>query len=140
MGLSYEESKKFVFRGLWLLAAVTLVEVIVSLFGKGWIVAGVEKNPFIYGGAALLIIALSIYKAYFIVYDFMHMRYEAKGMAMSVLLPTGLLVWAIIAFFQEGDSWKNRRENHGNFIKTEKVDEMKQESFNSKDTKVIEKF
>ena len=140
MGLSYEESKKFVFRGLWLLAAVTLVEVIVSLFGRGWIVAGVEKNPFIYGGAALLIIALSIYKAYFIVYDFMHMRYEAKGMAMSVLLPTGLLVWAIIAFFQEGDSWKNRRENHGNFIKTEKVDEMKQESFNSKDTKVIEKF
>jgi hypothetical protein len=27
-----------------------------------------------------------------------------------VLLPTLLLVWAIIAFFQEGDSWKDRRE------------------------------
>lgn len=140
MGLSYEESKKFVYRGLWLLAAVTLVEVAVSLFGKGHIIAGMEDNSIVFYVSALLITVLSIYKAYFIVYDFMHMRHEAKGMAMSVLLPTGLLVWAIIAFFQEGDSWKNRRENHGNFIKTEKVDAMKQESFNAKNTKVIEKF
>ncbi|MCB0634459.1 MAG: hypothetical protein KDD15_32220, partial [Lewinella sp.] len=36
--------------------------------------------------------------------------YELKGLAMTVLLPTLLLVWALIAFFQEGDSWKNRRE------------------------------
>ena len=38
------------------------------------------------------------------------MRYEIKGLAMTVLLPTLLLVWAVIAFFQEGDSWKGRRE------------------------------
>jgi len=29
---------------------------------------------------------------------------------MSVLLPTLLLVWAVIAFFQEGNSWGERRE------------------------------
>jgi cytochrome c oxidase subunit IV len=57
-----------------------------------------------------LMISLSLYKAYFIVYEFMHMRYEVKGLAMSVLLPMLLLVWGIIAFFQEGDSWKDRRE------------------------------
>ena len=55
-------------------------------------------------------IGMSLYKAYFIVYEFMHMRYEVKGLAMSVLLPTLLLVWAVIAFFQEGDSWNERRE------------------------------
>ena len=60
--------------------------------------------------AGLIIIALSLYKAYFIVYEFMHMKYEMRGLAMSVLLPTLLLIWAIIAFFQEGDSWKERRE------------------------------
>ncbi|MEO0877048.1 MAG: hypothetical protein AAFY48_20825, partial [Bacteroidota bacterium] len=38
-------------------------------------------------------------------------RYEVKGLAMSVLLPTLLLVWAVIAFFQEGDSWKKRRDD-----------------------------
>ena len=38
------------------------------------------------------------------------MRYEVKSLATSVLLPTALLIWAIIAFFQEGDSWKRRRQ------------------------------
>ena len=39
----------------------------------------------------------------------MHMRYEAKGMVASVLLPMGLLVWAIVAFFNEGASYGERR-------------------------------
>ncbi len=39
----------------------------------------------------------------------MHMGDEVKGLRMSVLLPVLLLVWAIIAFFQEGNAWKNRR-------------------------------
>ena len=108
--LSYEESKKKVFFGLGLLAVVTLIEVIVSLFGKGWIIKGVDDYIWIVALAALLIIALSIYKAYYIIYEFMHMRYEMKGLAYSVLLPTALLIWAIIAFFQEGNSWKERRE------------------------------
>jgi cytochrome c oxidase subunit IV len=108
--LSYEESKKKVFFGLRLLAVVTLVEVAISLFGKGWIVNGVEEIGWLVAITALFIIGLSIYKAYYIIYEFMHMRYEMKGLAYSVLLPTALLIWAIIAFFQEGTSWKARRD------------------------------
>jgi cytochrome c oxidase subunit IV len=55
-------------------------------------------------------IGMSLYKAYFIVYEFMHMRYEVKGLVYSVLLPTLLLVWAMIAFFNEGNNWKHNRE------------------------------
>ena len=40
----------------------------------------------------------------------MHMAYEVRGLVMSVLLPTSLLIWAIIAFFQEGNSWGERRD------------------------------
>jgi cytochrome c oxidase subunit IV len=109
--LSYEESKKRVRYGLVLLAVVTLIEVVISLFGKGHIVPGVHGNIIILGLCGLIIAALSLYKAYFIVYEFMHMKYEVKGLAMSVLLPTLLLIWAIIAFFQEGNAWKNRRED-----------------------------
>ena len=142
MGLSYEKAKKLVVKGLWLLAVVTLIEVAVSLFGKGHIVAGVEDNKVIYAICALIIAGLSLYKAYFIIYEFMHMRYEAKGMARSVLLPTLLLVWAIIAFFQEGDSWKNRRarvqELSGD--KVEEPADSNPESYNATETKVIEKF
>ena len=108
--LTYEESKKKVVKGLYLLAAVTLVEVFLSLFGKGYIIPGTHEITAVIYLVGLGIIALSLYKAYFIIYEFMHMRYELKGLAMTVLLPTLLLVWALIAFFQEGDSWKNRRE------------------------------
>ena len=39
----------------------------------------------------------------------MHMKYEVPGLAKSVLLPTVLLIWAIIAFFWEGNDWNKRR-------------------------------
>lgn len=108
--LSYEESIKKVYYGLALLAVVTLVEVFFSLLGKGHIFSGAEDMTWLVWLVGIVIIVLSIYKAYFIIYEFMHMRYEVSGLATSVLLPTVLLIWAIIAFFQEGDSWKGRRE------------------------------
>ena len=115
--LSYEESIKLVYKGLVLLAVVTLIEVFVSLFGKGYIIDGVQNSTILVSLAALVIIGLSLYKAYFIIYEFMHMRYEVKGLALSVLLPTFLLVWAIIAFFQEGNSWGQRRAQVKEFNK-----------------------
>jgi cytochrome c oxidase subunit IV len=110
MGLSYEEGKKKVVYGLYLLGAVTLIEVFISLLGKGHIISGLEEYKVLLYIVGLLLIGLSLYKAYFIIYEFMHMKYEVKGLAISVLLPTTLLIWAIIAFFQEGNSWKTRRE------------------------------
>ena len=107
MGLSYEESKKLVVKGLILLGIITLVEVAIALVGNGHIIEGMTWPKWV---MYPLMIGFSLYKAYFIVYEFMHMRYEAKGLAMTVLLPTLLLVWAIIAFFHEGNSYKERRE------------------------------
>jgi len=120
--LSKEEGIKAVNRGLGLLAVITLVEVLVSLFGKGHLGfdpgGSFEVNLGLYEGpiaplliiVGLLLIGLSLYKAYYIVYKFMHMADEVKGLRMSVLLPMLLFVWAIIAFFQEGNSWKERRD------------------------------
>jgi cytochrome c oxidase subunit 4 len=109
--VSYEESKKNVVKGLILLAVVTLIEVVISLFGKGYVFKGVHGNMIVLAICGLIITALSLYKAYFIVFEFMHMKHEVKGLAMSVLLPMLLLIWAIIAFFNEGSAWKNRRED-----------------------------
>lgn len=111
--LSYEDSKKRVFFGLGLLAVVTLVEVFFSLVGKGHVIDGVKELTWAHYTIGFLLIAFSLYKAYFIIYEFMHMKYEVRGLAWSVLLPTTLLVWAVIAFFQEGNSWKHRRQNEG---------------------------
>ncbi|NJC25168.1 cytochrome C oxidase subunit IV family protein [Neolewinella antarctica] len=104
---TYEEQTAAVWKGLGLLAVVTLVEVALSLLKAAEWAKGYES---IFAIASILIIVLSIYKAYFIIFEFMHMAYEVKGLAMSVLLPVFLLLWAVIAFFYEGDAWKNNRE------------------------------
>ena len=108
---TYEESIKDVYKGLFLLGAVTLIEVAISLFGKGHLGFDPYNYQWILAIVAIGLVVLSLYKAYFIIYEFMHMAYEVKGLAMSVLLPTLLLIWAVIAFFQEGNSWKERRDN-----------------------------
>lgn len=105
--LNYEEGLAVVKRGLILLAVITLVEVAIALVGNGHIIDGLHLPKLV---MYPLMIGFSLYKAYFIVYHFMHMAHEVKGLAMSVLLPCLLLVWAIIAFFQEGSSWHARRD------------------------------
>lgn len=106
-GVSYEEGKKQAYRGFILLGIITIAEVIVALFGNGHIIEGRELSKYI---MYPIMIGMSLYKAYFIVNEFMHMRYEVKGLAMSVILPTFLLFWAIFAFLQEGNSWGERRQ------------------------------
>ena len=107
---SYEEAKKLVWKGCAVLAGVTLLEVFVSLLQKGHVISGLEDVNAVVITAAIIIGVLSIYKAYYIIYNFMHMAHEVPGLRMSVLLPTALLIWGMIAFFQEGASWGERRE------------------------------
>ena len=108
---SYEEQKALVFRGLMLLGIITIVEVIFALFAKGHLIHGVDlKHGFGHYLYMAAMVGASLYKAYFIVFYFMHMAHEMRSLALSVLLPTTLLIWAIIAFFQEGGSWGERRE------------------------------
>jgi cytochrome c oxidase subunit IV len=104
--VSYEEGLAVVKRGFWLLGAITIGEVFVALIGNGHVFNGFFLPKYI---MYPVMISMSLYKAYWIVYNFMHMAYEVKGLAMSVLLPCLLLVWAVIAFFQEGGSWGARR-------------------------------
>jgi cytochrome c oxidase subunit IV len=111
---SYEDQKKLVFYGLKLLGIITIVEVAFALFAKGHVVPSItfgKDGGFGQAIYMLAMIAASMYKAYFIVFFFMHMAHEVRGLVLSVLLPTLLLVWAIIAFFQEGSHWGQSREH-----------------------------
>ena len=107
---TYEEKIKGVYKGLFLLGFVTLIEVGVSLFGKGHLGFNPEGMSAVLAVVGILLIVLSLYKAYFIIYEFMHMGHEMPGLRMTVLMPCLLLVWAIIAFFQEGNAWFERRD------------------------------
>jgi len=108
---TYEEQKQMVFNGLIRLGIITVIEVVIALLAKGHLIPGVAfKHGFMHYVYMTLMVGFSLYKAYFIIYFFMHMAYEIRGMAMSVLLPTTLLLWAVIAFFQEGSYWGRSRE------------------------------
>lgn len=107
MGHSYEKSKKVANKVITILAIITICEVVFALAGKGHIFGGKLMMPV--SIIAIVMIVMSLVKAYLIVYEFMHMKYEMPGLVKTVLMPTGLLIWAVIAFFYEGNDWKQRR-------------------------------
>jgi cytochrome c oxidase subunit IV len=109
---TYEEQKQLVFKGLMLLAVLTIIEVVFALFARGHIIPSFkyENGTMFHYLYMLVMIGFSIYKAYFIIFNFMHLGSEVRGMAMSIILPVGLLVWAIIAFFDEGEHWHDARK------------------------------
>ncbi len=109
---TYEEGKKLVFYGLKLLGAITIIEVFLALWAKGHIpgLPAFYHNSLGKGLYMAAMVGFSLYKAYFIVFNFMHMGFEVRGLVLSVLLPMLLLVWAIIAFFQEGSRWGHSRQ------------------------------
>jgi cytochrome c oxidase subunit IV len=47
-------------------------------------------------------IGLTIVKAFYIVAEFMHMKYETKSLIWSILIPTIFIIWLIIALLVEG--------------------------------------
>ncbi len=108
--MSYDDQKRLVIKGLIILGTITIVEVLIALTAKGHLLSGVEFTGAMHYVYVVFMIGFSLYKAYFIVYFFMHMANEVKGLRWSVLLPTLLLVWVIISFFNEGNAWGRSRE------------------------------
>ena len=104
--LSYTESKSLATKTILILAVITVAEVLIALLGKGYLKEGFELNLVLLGG---IMIIMSVVKAYLIIFEFMHMKYEVPGLVKSVLLPTLLLVWGAIAFTWEGSYWGNNR-------------------------------
>jgi cytochrome c oxidase subunit IV len=57
----------------------------------------------------LTFIIASLGKAFFIIGEFMHLKYEKRVLMISLAVPLIFLVWAIIAFMWEADAWYHMR-------------------------------
>lgn len=122
MAHSYEEAKSEANKIIIWLGIITIVEVAIALFLKGHLTEA-ELPEWVGGLNGVLMIIGSAVKAYLIIYFFMHMKYEVPDMVKTVLMPTLLLVWAVIAFASEGSYWKNGRQKVQNSpVKTEKAE------------------
>ena len=104
---AYEQQVSAVWKATLWLSIITIVEVVAALL---WIWVLFPDG----GGPRMLLntffIMASLLKAFFIVGEFMHMKYETRALALTVLVPTVFLIWFIIAFLWEGAEWMNNRE------------------------------
>ena len=51
-----------------------------------------------------IFIGLTIVKAYYIVSEFMHLKYESRALIWWILLPSIFVIWLIIALIDESGS------------------------------------
>ena len=79
--MTHEESVRNATKWIIILAIITFCEVVFALLGKGYIIEGVHFPVAIMAG---VMIVVSLIKAYLIVYEFMHMKYEVPGLVKSV--------------------------------------------------------
>jgi len=49
-----------------------------------------------------IFVGLTIVKAFYIVAEFMHLKYEVKALIWAIMLPMIFVVWLIIALINEG--------------------------------------
>lgn len=83
---------------LWMTALILLIITVIE-----FIVA--FTIPHEYKDARVWIfVIMTIVKAAYIVGEFMHLKYEAKFLMWSILIPTIFIVWMLVAFVYEGSS------------------------------------
>jgi len=97
--LTYEQSKAAVYKTTGILSAVTIIEVGCALYlpAPDWLLA-------------IMMIGMTLLKAFYIVGVFMHLKYEVNNFILTVLIPLTMLFWGIFAFLYEGDWLLNSRE------------------------------
>ncbi|MEL6842749.1 MAG: cytochrome C oxidase subunit IV family protein [Bacteroidota bacterium] len=100
-----QDARKSIFRTFWILLGLTAFEFLIAFtkaFYPGWF--GVSEAT----SKAIVVstfIVLTIFKAFYIVAEFMHLRHEVKRLAFVILIPFIFIIWLIIGLIWEGGSW-----------------------------------
>jgi cytochrome c oxidase subunit 4 len=101
------ESKKQIgriWKVFWVLLAVTIVEVIIGMFFSHHMPKAL---------VVFFFMALTLFKAGYIVAIFMHLGDEVKSFLIMVLIPLTLFIWFIIAFLADGGFWLHMNVSSG---------------------------
>lgn len=83
---------KIIWRTFWILLIATGIEFLVAFT--------VPKDMELMRVA--IFVGLTIVKAFYIVGEFMHLKHEVKVLIWTILTPTILVVWLLIALLVEG--------------------------------------
>lgn len=100
------ESKKQIgriWKVFWILLVVTIVEVIMGMFYSHHLPKAL---------VAFFFLALTLFKAGYIVAVFMHLGDEFKNFLITIMIPLTLFIWFIIAFLADGGFWLHMNQSH----------------------------
>lgn len=97
-----EEQRKTIWRVTIILSALTALEFLIAFTWKpmaGGIGMDIENARLMKN---LLFILLTLFKAFYIVAEFMHLKHEIRRLALTIVLPFIFIIWLIIGMMIEG--------------------------------------
>jgi cytochrome c oxidase subunit 4 len=100
------ESKKQIgriWKVFWILLVVTVLEVVMGMFYSHHLPKAL---------VAFFFLALTLFKAGYIVAVFMHLGDEFKNFLITIMIPLTLFIWFIIAFLADGGFWLHMNQSH----------------------------
>lgn len=98
---AHESNTKRIWMVFILLSAVTIVEVILGIIKPDFLV---DTTFFSMKLLNWIFIILTLYKAYYIAWSFMHLEGETKGMRRAIVwTPIFLVTYLIFVLLTEGD-------------------------------------
>lgn len=80
----------WIWKTFFVLVGITALEFVFVFF----------MNPGTFRNSIFII--LTIFKAFFIVGEFMHLKHETKSLIWTIMIPMALLIWLLLALITEG--------------------------------------
>lgn len=115
-GQEIEKPKtKWIWKVFWILLAVTTVEVSFAFINQ-WGMSNGERLLLPAVGEKWLMICLTLVKAYYIVFSFMHLGDEKFGFKLTVSLTTIFLIYFIALMMFEGYALRDVQMIRPNFF------------------------
>jgi cytochrome c oxidase subunit IV len=98
-------SRKAIWRTFWILLIITVVELGLAIwyYETDFLPKHFLNGIFVIGTLA---------KAFFIIAEFMHLRYELKNLILTVAIPATLFLWFLGAFLWDGNSYRELRNTY----------------------------
>lgn len=121
---SEEEGKKKrrkLWNVFWIMLVVTIVELIIGFEAKKLGLLNPDRTSGV--GLKFIFITLTLFKAFFIVFSFMHLGDEKKGMKYSILAPyIVFILYLIYICIAEANYCKVHKEKMDELIVKQKIE------------------
>jgi cytochrome c oxidase subunit 4 len=97
-------TKKKIWKVFFILLGITTIEFIIALYLVPFHIWGIT-----YAIANPVYIVLTLFKAFYIVAYFMHLKFEKIGLALAIIVPILFIIGLILVLTNESHHWIDLR-------------------------------